>query len=317
MNIVRMVIDGARRAWWCAWIWTAVGTQVVAQVSADTTHTLQSGGRERSYIVHVPPGEPGERGRPVVIAFHGGGSNAEIMIRFSGLNAKSDAAGFIAVYPNGTGRLPLLLTFNGGNCCGFAFENNVDDVAFVNALIDDLAGRCKVDLTRVYATGMSNGGIMCYLLASKLAHRIAAIAPVAGTMGTGSCEPTRPVPVMHFHGTADQFLCYEGGSGRRSLTKTDFVSVDRTIRAWVKADGCEPAPREELLPDTADDGMRVRRYTYSGGRQGAEVILFRIEGGGHSWPGGPGLERARFLGPTCKDISANDLMWEFFKKYSL
>jgi len=302
-------------------VWRLFGGAVVALVGAaclaDETHVLGSGGRERSYIVHVPPGHPGDKGWPVVLAFHGGGSNARTMVQFSGLSGAADECGFIAVYPSGPGRLPRMLAFNGGICCGHAMQEGVDDVAFVDALIDDLAGRHKVDLARVYATGMSNGGIMCYLLGSKLAHRIAAIAPVGGTMGTETCEPVRPVPVMHFHGTEDAYLRYGGGPGPKSVAKAPFFSVEHSIRAWVKANGCDPEPREELLPDASDDGTRVRQFTYSGGRAGSEVILIRIEGGGHTWPGGATGDRTAFLGTTTRDISANRMMWEFFQRHPL
>ena len=127
------------------------------------------------------------------------------MVRFCGLNEKADQEGFIAVYPNGTGRLEPMLTWNGGNCCGYAQWNNVDDVGFTRALLDDLAKVVNVDAKRVFATGISNGGIMCYRLASELSDRIAAIAPVSGTMGTLTCNPKRPVSVIHFHGTEDRF----------------------------------------------------------------------------------------------------------------
>src|SRR5262249_41276708 len=154
----------------------------------------------------------GTRPFPVVLAFHGGGSNAGQMVRFSGLNDKADQAGFLVVYPNGTGRLEQALTWNGGNCCGYAMLNKVDDGAFVRALLDDLGKVAKVDAKRVYATGMSNGAILAYRLASELSDRIAAIAPVSGPMGTEKCNPTRPVPVLHFHGTDDDFAPFKGGN---------------------------------------------------------------------------------------------------------
>ena len=203
----------------------------------DHTRTLQHDGRARSYIVHVPP-KYDAKPTPVVLAFHGGGSNAEQMVRFCGLNEKADKEGFIVVYPNGTGRIERMLTWNGGNCCAYAMWNNVDDVGFTRALLDDLATVANIDTKRVFATGISNGGIMCYRLASELSDRIAAIASVAGTMGVKTCNPKRPVPVMHFHGTEDKFLPFKGGIGERSLAQVVFISVDQTIQTWVKADGC-------------------------------------------------------------------------------
>ena len=126
----------------------------------DHTRTLKVGGLARNYLVHIPPRYKPETPTPVVLVYHGGGSNAEVMVRFSGLNRKSNDAGFIAVYPNGTGRLVRALTFKGGNCCGNALRTRVDDLEFTRQLLNDLATVANVDPKRVFATGMSNGGIM-------------------------------------------------------------------------------------------------------------------------------------------------------------
>jgi polyhydroxybutyrate depolymerase len=280
----------------------------------DHTLSLAVGGLQRSAIVHIPPQYDRTVAMPVVLAFHGGGANADNMVRFSGLNDKADEAGFIAVYPNGTGRLQRMLTFNGGNCCGQAAANGVDDVEFTRRLLDDVANACTIDPKRVFATGMSNGGIMAYRLASELSDRIAAIAPVGGPMGTKTCNPTRPVSVIHFHGTDDAFAPFQGGRGK-GLSGTDFYSVPDSIAAWVEADGCGPTPVTIRLPDKAADGTTVTRTTYGPGRDGAEVVLIVIDGGGHTWPGRE--PRLAALGISTRDISANDLMWEFFEHHPL
>ena len=280
----------------------------------DHTLSLAVGGLQRSAVVHVPPLYDRAVPMPVMLAFHGGGANADNMVRFSGLNEKADEAGFIAVYPNGTGRLSRMLTFNGGNCCGQAAANGVDDVEFTRRLLDDVANACTIDPKRVFATGMSNGGIMAYRLASELSDRIAAIAPVGGPMGTKGCRPGRPVSVIHFHGTDDAFAPFQGGRGR-GLSGTSFFSVDHSIAAWVEADGCGPTPVTIRLPDTTDDGTAVTRTTYGQGKDGAEVVLIVIEGGGHTWPGRE--SRLASLGKSTRDISANDLMWSFFQRHPL
>ena len=280
----------------------------------DHTLSLAVGDLQRSAIVHVPPRYVRAVPMPVVLAFHGGGANADTMVRFSGLNEKADEAGFIAVYPNGTGRLSRMLTFNGGNCCGQAAANGLDDVEFTRRLLDDVANACTIDPKRVFATGMSNGGIMAYRLASELSDRIAAIAPVGGPMGTKGCRPGRPVSVIHFHGTDDAFAPFQGGRGR-GLSGTSFFSVDHSIAAWVEADGCNPTPVTIRLPDTTDDGTTVTRTTYGQGKDGAEVVLIAIEGGGHTWPGRE--PRLASLGKSTRDISANDLMWAFFQRHPL
>ena len=156
---------------------------------------------------------------------------------------------------------------------------------------------------------------MSYRLASELSDRIAAIAPVAGPMGTATCKPKRPVPVLHFHGTDDRWAPFQGGRVNFGMSTTDFYSVEYSIRAWVKANGCPEEPVVADEPDRADDGMTVERRTYGPGNDGAEVVLIVIKGGGHAWPGR--TPPYAHLGKSTKDISANDLMWEFFKKHPL
>ncbi|NOY99862.1 MAG: hypothetical protein GXP40_11805 [Chloroflexi bacterium] len=270
----------------------------------DSTRTLTVDGRERSYVLHVPPGyDPGQP-VPVVLVFHGGGGNAESAIRMTGFNAQADESGFLAVYPNGSGKLEEhLLTWNGGRCCGYAQENNVDDVAFVRALLDDLRTVADIDPKRIYATGMSNGGIMSYRLACELADQIAAIGPVAGTQNLDICQPSAPVAVIHFHGTDDQHLPYEGGVGAKSLTGVDYVSVQESLRFWVAQNGCDETASKEAFDD-------ITHTVYGFCDQNTMVELYTISGGGHAWPGGqPGRKTADV--PT-QSISATQLIWEFF-----
>lgn len=280
----------------------------------DHARTVEVAGRQRSYLLHVPPQYDSATPAPVVLAFHGGGANAGTMVSFSGLNDTADRAGFIAVYPDGTGRLPRLHTFNAGDCCGEAAATGVDDVAFTRALLDDLAGVAAVDPRRIFATGMSNGAMMAYRLAAELSDRIAAVAPVGGPMGTNECRPGRAVSVMHFHGDADAFAPFAGGRGR-GPSGTRFRSVQDSIDAWVEANGCGRTPATEKLADRADDGTTVRQVRYGDGRDGSEVVLVVVEGGGHTWPGRE--PRMRSLGVSTRDISANDMMWEFFTRHPL
>lgn len=286
-----------------------------AQITpGDHTRTIEVDKLTRSYIVHVPPKHDPKKPTPVVLAFHGGGSNAEQMVKFCGLNDTADKHGFIVVYPSGTGRLDKLLTFNGGNCCGYAMTNKIDDVAFTRALLDDLGKVTKVDQKRIFATGMSNGGIMAYKLASELSDRIAAIAPVGGPMGTETCNPKRPVPVIHFHGTNDEHAPFKGGKGK-GVSGTDFYSVEHSIKAWIKANGCKIEPATVKLPDEAKDGTTATIKTYGGGKDGAEVVLVAINGMGHTWPGREPL--VKFLGKSTRNVSANEMMWQFFKKHPM
>jgi polyhydroxybutyrate depolymerase len=280
----------------------------------DHTRTLRVAAEDRRYLVHVPPQYDPDAPMPVVVAFHGGGGNANNMAVFSGLNGKADQAGFIVVYPEGSGRLTSMLTFNAGDCCGQAAARNIDDVGFTRQVLDDLASVANIDPRRIFATGMSNGAMMAYRLAAELSDRIAAIAPVAGPMGTEECRPARAVSVMHFHGDADAFAPFHGGRGR-GLSGTDFHSVQHSIDAWVDANGCGKTPTTTHLADREDDGTTVRQVRYHSGRDNAEVVLVVVEGGGHTWPGRE--PRLRGLGPSTGDISANDTMWEFFQRHPM
>jgi len=282
--------------------------------AGDHTRSLPVNSTERSYLVHVPTKYNPKKPTPVVLVYHGAMTNGAIMTAFSGLNKKADDAGFIAVYPNGNGEGKLMLLWNSGGLRGKSLNEKFDDVAFTAALLDDLATVANVDTQRIFATGISNGGMMCYRLAAELSDRIAAIAPVAGTMAIPEPHLKRPVPVMHFHGTDDKLVPYSGADARARLI-VPFRSVDETMQIWAKLDGCPDEPAVVDLPDRANDGTTVQRKTWGPGRDGAEVVLFVIDGGGHTWPGQPRI--VEFLGKSSKDISANDLIWEFFEKHPL
>ncbi|MFO0903578.1 MAG: hypothetical protein U0939_11290 [Pirellulales bacterium] len=274
---------------------------------------IEIDGRTRRALVFVPDElvASTEDRLPVVFAFHGGGSTAEGMIEFSGLAEKGRTAGFVTVFPSGTGRTPEALTWNGGNCCGRAMKDQVDDVDFIRCFIEHLDRWLPIDRRRLYATGMSNGGMMSYRLAAELSDQIAAIAPVGGPIGCLDCLPKRPVSVCHFHGTHDEFAPYEGGIGKRSLSKARFYSVQQSIDAWVRANGCAASPLIDELPVVVDDGTRVTRARFCDGREGSEVWLHTIHGCGHTWPGRS--TSLKMLGPVTRNLNANDVMWEFFQ----
>ena len=265
----------------------------------DHTRSLKMGEQERTYLVHVPKGYDPKKPAPVVLALHGMGMNGPMMVWFSSLSKKADKAGFIVVYPSG-----LSLMWNAGGFSG----RRTDDVAFIGKVLDDLGTVVKVDEKRVYACGMSNGAMMCYRLAAELSDRIAAIAPVAGTIAIDESKPKRPVPVIHFHGTKDTFVPFEMGKSKR------LKGVGESVQTWVKLNGCEEKPTVDVLSKDGDE-MKVTRKTYGGGKDGSEVVLVIIEEGGHTWPGM--TPPASFMGKSAKNISANDLMWEFFRKHKL
>ena len=271
----------------------------------DSTRFLSYGGMERSYILHIPANYDPSRLTAVVLAFHGLGLNAEEMIRISKFNEQADATGFIVVYPNGTGEKP---SWNGGHCCGEAAMNNVDDVSFVRALIEELSTVINIDPSRIYATGFSNGSIMVYRLACELSDQIAAIGPVSATQiqeDEQACRPGRSVPVIHFHGTADRLNPYAGGATQAGF---QFISVDDAIQFWVERNECSDQVQR------TESGSIVHDL-YAPCLQNSAVELYTILDGEHAWPGGEAVSPQ--VGEPTMEISATSLMWEFFVSHPM
>jgi polyhydroxybutyrate depolymerase len=271
--------------------------------------TIQVNGRDREYLIHFPA-SASSSDAPVVLAFHGSASSAAHLVEFSGLDEVSDERGFIAVFPQGLGPNRLRRTWNAGGCCGWSFRENIDDVAFAAAILDDLEMELSIDRRRVYAAGMSNGGMMAYRLAAELPEHFAAIASVAGPMGRQVTPSEKPVSVCHFHGTLDEYTLYQGGIGKKSASKTDFLSAQASVEIWRKANGCSETYIEESLPVLVEDGTQVTRRTWTLGREGTQVALYTIDGMGHTWPGRK--TRLTHLGPMTGNICAGRAMWEFF-----
>ena len=301
------------RSW--SWVLTpflvallAVG---VAAAQPMVVERVAVAGAIRELWMHVPAGLAADPLRPLVIAFHGGGSHARAMADRTGLRLAADAHGFVVAFPEGSGRLARVRTWNAGECCGYALEHGVDDVGFVLAVIDALVVRHAVDPRRVYLTGMSNGAMMAYRVALERPERIAAIAPVAGAMALDPDLVRVPVPVLHVHGTDDRHAPFEGGVGSASIEGGVRRSVPDTLAAWARAHGAASEPVVTPLPDRADDGLRVERHAYATPDDPDAVVLILVVGGGHSWPGS--TTRERWLGPSTLDVDANELMWAYFE----
>lgn len=288
----------------------------------DHLITINHGGRERSAIVHVPPRAAQKRGLALVLNFHGGGGHGANQQEFSLMDRLADRETFFAIYPNGTGRFATrLLTWNAGTCCGYAAINNIDDVGFIRALIGKLAGMMPIDRRRVYATGLSNGAMMAHRLAAEAGDLIAAIAPVAGGMVLPKIQSTRAVPVMHIHSVDDPRALYGGGLGPPfpfTKSRVFHPNIDQMILRWVKHDGCAAeATVAERRADRDGRAHSATRYVYSRCRDGAEVVLWKLTGAGHVWPGGKPKYLERVLGPSTDIIDANQEMWNFFKRFSV
>ena len=279
------------------------------------THTLQvtHQGQKRTVVVHVPAHSNSTQAAPLVLALHGGGGFADYMANGDryGLIAKSDRAGFVVAFPNGYSKLPggKFATWNAGACCGDARDRQVDDVGFLRAVVAQLGARLQLDPARIYAIGMSNGGMMAHRLACDAADVFAAVASVAGTEAMGTCEPVRPIPVLHIHAKNDTHVLFNGGAGKdafRDDSKVmDFVSVPETISRWVQRNRCQPAPRRVLEKPGAYCEV------YSGCAGNASVQLCVVDEGGHSWPGTQAQRRGKE--PPTQALVANDVIWDFFQ----
>jgi polyhydroxybutyrate depolymerase len=286
--------------------------------------SLNFGNRTRRYIAHIPRKQD-NRPLPVVLSFHGGGGNAEGQQDYVRMDSLADKAGFIVVYPEGTGRLSRRLhTWNAGSCCGYAHDRHVDDVGFVRALLDDLAKRTAVDAHRVYATGLSNGGMMSYRLAAELSDRIAAIASVAGGMVAESIRSSRPVPVLHIHSKDDPRALYGGGLGPPfpyTNVRVLQPNMDSVIARWVRFDRCPAAPKVgdtiHGRPGTLGTGHTATPYRYGPCADGTEYVIWKLTGAGHTWPGAPPQSWQEYVGPATDVIDANEVIWQFFQRFRL
>ena len=260
------------------------------------------GGVMRTYRLYVPPAYDGSSRWPLVLNLHGYGSNSWEQNFYSNFQPIADTAHFITALPDGTYDQTGKRFWNAG------FGVGVDDVGFLSALLDTLAAQYQIDPQRIYSTGMSNGGFMSYTLACALSGRIAAIASVTGTMTNlqaGTCAPTRPVPVMQIHGTADPTVPYQGGG--------NFQPIEDVVAYWAGHNQCpQPAVMTPVPDINLADSCTAERYDYAPGANGARVVFYKVLGGGHTWPG-----TGFIIGTTNQDFSASVEIWRFFNQYDL
>ena len=264
-------------------------------------------GFRRSYRVHVPPELAADATLPIVLVLHGAYSTGRGIERRSGFSRLADDAGFIAVYPEGYGFFGWFRHWNAGHCCAKARELGVDDVGFLDRVMDDVERVLPVDVSRVYVVGESNGAMLAYLYAAERSERIAAAAAVMGTIGSGPLgkhaiqtipAPSRPVPMVIIHGDADELIPYAGGSTAR-YPDIEWASVADATAFWADND------RVANLPSTEDlYGGRVVRSTWRGSSGAAEVVLYTIHGWPHRWPAA--ADQAEF--------DAARAIWEFFER---
>ncbi len=275
---------------------------------------LQVGEFRRVYRIHLPASYDGTHPIPLVLVFHGRLQTAEDIAAITRFSELADRAGFIVAYPSGIkdhwndGRSPFPIWG----------ARNYDDVGFVRSLIRHLKQELAVDPDRVYATGMSNGAMFVQRLACELSDQLAAIGPVDGTLPdliAQSCAPSQPVSVIEFHGTRDAYVHWEGGAVRALGGRT--LSVPDTIAHWQRVAACshDSTIVSHLPHRDADDPTQVWQASTSDCQAGRAVVLYAVEGGGHTWPGGPDDHSLPFLGRVTSDVSATEAIWAFFAQH--
>ena len=289
-------------------LFTLAFTDIFAQQEID--RTISFGGLAREYHLYIPDIYHGNVAVPLLFNLHGMGSNNLQQETYGYFNSIADTANFIICLPNGT----LYDSVNRFWNAGFS-TLVVDDVGFLNALIDSLYHKYNIDRTRIYFTGMSNGGFMAHTMACASSDRIAAAASVAGGMSVmqyGSCTPARLISVMEIHGDADNIVPYDGHIVTVYGINIDIVPVDTSMKFWTTHDGCSGPPNVTDVPNiNTADGCTATRYDYNC-NAGTSVVLYKITGGGHTWPGGFPIA---VNGPTDADFNACTEIWKFLRQY--
>jgi polyhydroxybutyrate depolymerase len=279
-----------------------------AASAADVERGVAVGGVTRSYLLHVPAGAPPDAPLALVLVLHGAGSNAWAVREQTGFAEEADWRGFAVAFPNGSSgepsRLgaPPSLVWNAGDCCGFAAERGVDDVSFLREVIEDVARVAPIDRKRVFAAGMSNGGMMAYRLACEASDSFAAIGVVAGALVAPECGPVEPVSVIHLHGSEDSVVPLAGGRGRPDPPGF-YPPAASAFAFWRGANGCDSRESASI----PHHGFRLTRAV--GCEEGAGVEFYEVAGGKHSWPGG---SRPSLILPPSGPLAATSLIADFF-----
>ena len=293
-----------------------LGVMTATGAAAQERQTLWHGGVERSYFIAVPPAAafpPG--GVPLVVVLHGAGGNGPNIMNMTGFDDKAIEEGFIAVFPEGTTRNVfvgdnLFLTWNAGHCCGYGMKDEADDIGFLTALIDTIVATYRVDPTRIYLSGMSNGGMMAHRLAIELSDRIAAIGTVVGAMFGDEFPPRSPVSAVIINGAEDDLVPVEGGDlgvrfFRNAWDGTPLAPSEFQAEFWAGINGCLQKPGTiEVKP-----AYTLQRYSCP---IGVGVEYYVVEDNGHAWPG-----NVRIGGEATGAFDATDVIWDFFQEHPL
>ncbi len=291
-------------------------------IQGERTYTkkmdIRAGGFRRSYRTHVPKGYSPETALPLVVVIHGAFSTAKEIEKETGFSLLADHEDFVVLYPNGMGIFGFLQHWNAGHCCGKAAADNIDDIGFVLAAIEDVCSLLNVDRSRIYMVGFSNGGMLTYRFAAEHSQMVAAVAPLAASIGgkpsPESTEwripsPELPLPIIIFHGMADDNVPYTGGSVKGKPKARQYVSVDESVGFWVKHNGCKtPSLVRDLYHGS------VNQEIWNNCKNGSEVQLYTLKNWGHVWPGKHFTAELDVDNPI-KDFDAAEIIWQFFETY--
>jgi len=283
--------------------------------SSDPQHSLMVDGRERTYLLHRPAGYDPQRRYPLVVVLHGTFGTGEKVSGQTGFSLYADREQFIVVYPDALGN------WNDGRGTSASATQGIDDASFINALVAELSGTLSVDASRVYATGVSSGGIMAYRLGCEASALFAAIAPVIANVAepiAEHCAPSAPVALVTVNGAEDPFVPFNGGECCRTKRGGGeggrVVSHEASVGIFAKRNGCDLSPQKDTLPAQVQDGTTVEKWTYPSCAGRNEVVSYIIHGGGHAWPPNP-PQAPRMTGVSSQNLDATQVIWEFFKTH--
>ena len=284
------------------------------------TYQIAVNNRDREYIAHIPAScQSTDQDCPVVLVFHGGGGSAKAMMREGSWTEKAEDEGFLAIFPDGTPEDPFKpgnfftnpQSWNDGSGREglAAVQQNIDDVAFVSVILDDLKSHFSIDESRIYVTGFSNGASISFRIARELSDRITAVAPVSGTDWMPKIMPDHPVPLLYITGTADPLNPIAGGEitiGNKSFGKKP--AVQETIYQWVAINGYTNTPAITILDEN------TTKSTF-GPEEAPGVVFYTLEGHGHHWPGSKSALPEALVGANNTTLNATDVIWKFFTLY--
>ncbi len=283
----------------------------------NSVDSITHQGYQRKFMVHTPPGYSVNNETSLVITLHGGSGNMLNVQGFTEMNLFSNLYGFVAVYPQGYAE-----TNNGGYSWAdgrgtIADAQNIDDVGFINKLIDTLISNYAIDTTKIYSCGFSNGGFMMQRLGCETPESFAAVGALGCSMDTAliqTCSPAQPLPTAYFSGTNDPEVPYEGGTMSNPLVDP-VVPVDTAVQFWVENNECQSSSFE-AIPDTVlGDNSQAELYKYTDCACDADVYFYKLINHGHTWPGVP-ISQFPQLGNTNEDIHASNELWKFFSMHS-